>query len=335
MSTQTNLASALVLRAIDPLYYALASQLPLAKPNVAHASVVVSTLSPQDRYLHLSARDLRQTTQPAFDVYWSVADMCCQLFGDDRAAPHWVAAEMIEAIAMDWSCGDGWRFDVEGLHVEHVAGVIDGKDCRRFLFAQATPMGTLFMTDLMRASNGTNEIRLPDLPLPLIFRVGQTSLDQAQLLSLRRGDVVRLMALAPRVLLDDTHLCNFRFDGEMLVIERSDEDAKQDRGDHILPSVGGADDGAIGWDQLTMRCDFVLPTRAYRLAELNQMQEGMVLPMDTRAISEVEMYVGKQVVAIGELVQIGEHIGFEVKRMLIKPGSHTDAAPRSQRKPER
>ena len=304
MRPQTNLARGLTLRAIEPQYYALVSQLPPADPNLPNADVVVSALSTQDRYLHLTVRDLRQTMRPAFDVYWSVVDVCRQLFGDDRAAPHWVATEMIEAIAMDWSCADDWRFGVEGLHVEHVGGVIDGKDCRRFLFAQATPMGTLFMAQLMRGNNGMNEIRLPDFPLPLIFRVGQTSLDRTQLLSLRRGDVVRLMALAPRVLLDDTHLCNFRFNGDTLMIERND-DAKQDRGDHTLQSVGGADGEAVTWDQLTMHCDFVLPTRPYRLAELDQMQEGTILPMDSRAIFEVEMCVGKRVVAIGELVQIG------------------------------
>jgi flagellar motor switch/type III secretory pathway protein FliN len=330
---QKNLARSLKLRAIEPHYYALASQLPAADPNVPNADVVVSTLSPHDRYLHLTGRDLRQTIRPAFDVYWSVADVCRQLFGDDRAAPDWVAKEMIEAIAMDWASADDWRFGVAALHVEHVVGVIDGQDCRRFLFAQATPMGTLFMPHLMRANNGMGEIRLPDFPLPFIFRVGQTSLDRTQLLSLRRGDVVRLMALAPRVLLGDTHLWNFRFNGDTLVIERND-DAKQDQGDHTLQSVGGVDGKVIGWDQLTMRCDFVLPTRPYRLAELDRMQEGTILPMDSRAISEVEMYVGKQVVAIGELVQIGEHIGFEVKRMLIKPGSLCEAVPRCERKPE-
>lgn len=332
--TETRPASGVVLRAIDPQYYALMSQLRPAERDSPHSEIVVSKLSPEYRYLHLSARDLRQGTQAAFDVYWPVADVCRQLFGDDRIAPQWVAPEMIEAIAMDWSCAEGWRFGLDDLHIAHVVGVIDGRDCRHFLFAHTTPVGTLLMSHSMGRGNRIGTIRLPAFPLPLVFRAGHTHLDRAQLLSLRSGDVVRLMALAPSVLLDGTHLCNVRFDGDTLVVEGND-DSKRDRGDRLAACLGAPDSEGVAWDQLTMTCDFVLPMRRYKLAELDQMHEGAILPMDPRALTEVEMCVGKQVVAVGELVQIGELVGFEVKRMLIKPGAPGDAEPGSERKRER
>ena len=315
-------AVSLRLRIIDPHYYAMTSQLQrdfsARSVDDAMSDVFVSKLLPHDRYLHLEMRNTQNVSDPVFDAYWPLSALCQQLFGDDRIAPSWVATEMVEAIANDWSRSDGWQFGLDGLQVVGVIGVVSGSDCEHFLFAHPSQIGFVYMHCLLSASGSSTAIRQPSLPLPLTFRAGCTHLDRRQLLSLRVGDAIRLMALAPVMLLEETHLCNFRFDGDTLVIERN-QDVGENVDDFAPHALSDMSREFVEWRHLSLRCDFVLPTRAYGLLELDAMREGSILPLDSNAVTMVEMRIGKQVVAIGELVQIGEAIGFEVKRLLVKP----------------
>lgn len=296
------------LRQIDPTRSEMARRLRL----MASPGITLAQLDTQRLYLALDV----QVNHLSHRMFWSVDDLCRIFFGDYRVPSASTDPGLVINIASDVLLESGVDFGVPHFHVERVCAALFGHKLRNLLFAHDTPCGKLFSETLLQSHAVTPDIRLPHLPVPLRWRVGCTFLDRPQLAALRTGDVIRVSAWRPTVYAERYAVCPFTFDGETVVVQRHRSDA--DNPIEVGPLAQEQfNETPLAFDRIPLACEFLLPTREFKLDELNALTEGAVLPLDRQALRAVEMRIGKHCVALGELVQIGDAIGFEVNRVLI------------------
>lgn len=299
----------LTLRSLDPGYCAKARELRLG----AGYRTRLARLDGSRLYVHLDTLFLGRPQA----AYWCADDLCQLLFGDERLPPDRIDPPFMARIADDVLSDPEFDFGIEALHVQRVCGAVRGQVCQEYLFERETECGKLYLSTLEPRSPWTDAARSCNLPVPLSWRVGRTSLDSMQLGRLRHGDVIRVSEWRPIVLAASLALMTFTFDGETAVIEapfdESDDDFPQP---HFAPAR--LDDAPIALERIPVSCEFVLPMREFKLDELSMLEPGAVLPLERAALSAVEMRVGRHCVALGELVQIGDEVGFEVSRLLLK-----------------
>ncbi len=296
------------LRQVDPMRSDMARRLRLsASPGITLAQLDVDRL-----YLALDVL-MHHTSHRMF---WSVDDLCRIFFGDYRVPSASTDPGLVVTIASDVLLESGIDFGMHHFHVERVCSALFGRKLRNLLFAHDTPCGKLFSETLLQSSLATPDVRLAHLPVPLRWRVACTFLDRLQLATLRTGDVIRVSAWRPTVYAERYAVCPFTFDGETVVVQRHRSDAEDPN--EVGPLAQEQfNETPLPFDRIPLACEFLLPIREFKLDELNALTEGAVLPLDNQALRAVEMRIGKHCVALGELVQVGDAIGFEVNRVLI------------------
>lgn len=67
--------------------------------------------------------------------------------------------------------------------------------------------------------------------------------------------------------------------------------------------------------ELPVKLEFVLGELTLSLAALNAFIEGQVLPLESTALSNVEVRVAGKCIAVGELVQLGDRLGVELREV--------------------
>lgn len=296
------------LRQIDPKRSDMARRLRL----MSSPGITLAYLDADRLYLALNVL-VKHTSHRMF---WSVDDLCRIFFGDYRVPSASTDPGLVVNIASDVLLEPGIDFGIDHFHVESVCSALFGRKLRNLLFAHDTPCGKLFSETLLQSHAVMPDIRLHHLPVPLRWRVGCSFLDRVQLATLRTGDVIRVSAWRPTVYAEKYAVCPFTFDGETVVVQRHRSDAEDPI--EIGPlAQEQLNEASLPFDRIPLACEFVLPTREFKLDELNALTEGAVLPLDNQALRAVEMRIGKHCVALGELVQVGDAIGFEVNRVLI------------------
>ncbi|MNH45851.1 type III secretion system protein SpaO [compost metagenome] len=67
--------------------------------------------------------------------------------------------------------------------------------------------------------------------------------------------------------------------------------------------------------ELPVKLEFVLGELTLSMATLNACIEGQVLPLESTAVSNVEVRVAGKCIAVGELVQLGDRLGVELREV--------------------
>lgn len=178
----------------------------------------------------------------------------------------------------------------------------------------ATATGPVWIESLHATAVPPAPVDLPDdLRLSLDLRLGRRRLRVAQLRALRPGDVVLLDTLAPTALLEGRALFSFALnEGHIMVI---DFDAMAALDDAPVRQEDAPTDAEprLELGQLTVTVDVVLCRMGYSLAELSELQPGTTLPLADDAHRHVELRVQGQLLAIGELVGVGDGLGVQLQ----------------------
>lgn len=140
---------------------------------------------------------------------------------------------------------------------------------------------------------------LGGLRQPLQAVLGHSLLPPHQLRHLAAGDVLVITEQSRQVLLADQCIGLFTIIEEGLHMQFTDPEAVE----QVAPCA---------LSPLPVKLAFVLDERTLSMAELNQLIEHQVLPLSAEAATGVEVRVGGQCIAKGELVQLDDRLGVEL-----------------------
>lgn len=144
------------------------------------------------------------------------------------------------------------------------------------------------------------------LPLNLQFSLGRTDLSHTQWLHAAPGDVLVISHTCHRLYLLSRWVGHFLFDSEGLIMNI---DSGPQHGPLLEQSLQDA--------QLSL--EFILHEHPVTLQQLSEMSPGQVLALDPCAATQVRVMAGRNVVAIGELVQLEDGLGVEILSLCRGP----------------
>ncbi|WP_323117700.1 type III secretion system cytoplasmic ring protein SctQ [Burkholderia alba] len=151
------------------------------------------------------------------------------------------------------------------------------------------------------------------LPLVMRFVIGETRLPLALLPAVAPGDA--LLVRAPRnvVRIGARALCEFRWEGETIMLNERIDDEADDEWTAVDEPVD-ADPGApplFDVEALPVTLEFTLHHERVTVARLAGCHAGMVLPLGGTP-GEVTIRANGQPFGRGELIQVGERLAVEV-----------------------
>ncbi|PXX53986.1 type III secretion protein Q [Pseudomonas sp. LAMO17WK12:I10] len=146
---------------------------------------------------------------------------------------------------------------------------------------------------------------LQQLPLMLCCYLGTSMLTERQLRCLAPGDVVRIAVQANRSVVADRCVGSFTIVKEGVSMQYDTDSTNAMALEAPLADV-------------TVKLEFVLMERSISLLELNELMTGTVLPLDSEVIRKIEVRVGGRALAMGELIQMDEHLGVELHEIFAE-----------------
>ncbi|WMI97558.1 FliM/FliN family flagellar motor switch protein [Pseudomonas chlororaphis subsp. aurantiaca] len=191
-----------------------------------------------------------------------------------------------------------------------------------------TAQGDLWLLNLpTRPSDPSGSLQPWLLVLPQRLRVvlGYSALDRATYQRLAAGDVLFIAEQTRELFLVDRCIGQFTFIEEGLRMQLSPQDTElpdieladaEPPATELLdkePPPAEAAAPAITVSQLPVKLEFVLDERVLTIAELNELIEHQVLPLNLEAASRVEIRASGQCIATGELVQLDDRLGVELR----------------------
>lgn len=142
------------------------------------------------------------------------------------------------------------------------------------------------------------------LAVPQVLRIvlGSSDLGRLQSGRLAPGDVLFIAEQARQLFMADRCIGHFTFieEGLHMQITPADSDSP------IVPSV---------LSELPVKLEFVLGELTLSMGQLNEFIEHQVLPLEPTAASHVEVRAGGKVIAIGELIQLDDRLGVELRQV--------------------
>lgn len=174
------------------------------------------------------------------------------------------------------------------------------------------------------------------LCVDLTLELGRAPFASAELAGLAPGDIVLLPSDAPiaaqQLVLrhGSRSLASARLDHNSITILRLAETSMtdDDKGDALdqEPDLGAkppVDGTSLNPGDLEIRLDFDLGHLSLTLAELQRLQPGVVLELDTAAGRPVRIRAGRQFLGYGQLVQIEDRLGVIIRQLQVgdEPGT--------------
>ena len=138
--------------------------------------------------------------------------------------------------------------------------------------------------------------------------LGETALSPLQLRRLAEGDVLMIAEQTCQLWLAGRRIGQFTFIEEGLQMELTPQEVTSDLAECAL-------------SPLPVTLQFVLAELTLSMAQLNDFIEHQVLPLDAQALQQVEVRVGEQCIAVGELVRLDEQLGLELREVFRGPGN--------------
>jgi len=152
---------------------------------------------------------------------------------------------------------------------------------------------------------------LSSLVLPIDYRIGAAWLPARRLAGLRVHDIVLFEFVQGIANFSEQPLFHFNFNREHIVVEDILSNIESRK-------IGDVDEATVGIDMSTLSVpiDVVLCRIQQTLGELSDLQPGATLPLAEDAHRSVRLMVGRQCVATGEVVQIGERLGVQIESVM-------------------
>lgn len=148
------------------------------------------------------------------------------------------------------------------------------------------------------------------LELPIRLHLGKLMLSMQRLRRLRPHDIVLIPAARPRAWRGSRCLFEFDVNKESVTVNTL-YPHPDDQPAYDLDDID-ASEGMIDLAGLPIELDIVLCQLGISVAELSEIQAGMVLPLPEGAHRNVRIQHHGRPVAIGELVQVGDMLGVQV-----------------------
>ncbi|HDS1817667.1 TPA: FliM/FliN family flagellar motor switch protein [Pseudomonas putida] len=158
---------------------------------------------------------------------------------------------------------------------------------------------------------GPSQRKAPSRPLrawlqavPQVLRIvlGNSELARLPSRQLARGDVLVIAEQTRQLFMADLCIGQFTFVKQGLHMKLTPPDNPSPSAPSVL-------------FELPVKLEFVLGELNLSMATLNELIEGQVLPLQATAASNVEVRVGGKCIAVGELVQLGDRLGVELREV--------------------
>ena len=209
------------------------------------------------------------------------------------------------------------RFDCASLGYERACflGRLDAQDDSEMQPCLSSHEGDVWIEQLHGAPSvsSASVSWLSSLVLPIDYRIGATQLPARRLAGLRVHDIVLFELVYGRAFFCEQALFHFNFSTEHIVV------------DDILSNIESQQVGVVeetyegvNVSTLSVSIDVVLCRMQQTLGELSDLQPGTTLPLPETAHRSVRLMVGRQCVATGEVVQIGDRLGVQIETVMPK-----------------
>lgn len=295
------MTSTLSLRCVEPLDYERRHA--VARWQGEGHPVRLSQPSPQARYLAfraegchghwqgmIGAREWMQAVGPQWSQ-WLLREGVGQEILDLFSAvsrPVEIAPELLDYQRL---------FDFKLIQGEALQGA--------WLPCIGTPQGDLWVLEgpsQRKQMSRPLQAWLQAVPQALRIVLGNSELARLPYRQLARGDVLVIAEQTRQLFMADLCIGQFTFVKEGLHMQLTPPD-------NLLPG----DPGVLA--ELPVKLEFVLGELTLSMATLNACIEGQVLPLEPTAASNVEVRVAGKCIAVGELVQLGDRLGVELREL--------------------
>jgi type III secretion protein Q len=154
---------------------------------------------------------------------------------------------------------------------------------------------------------------LSPLVLPIDYRIGAARLPARRVTGLRIHDIVLFELAHGTANFNEQSLFHFNFNTEHIVVDDILSNIEIQQADEAGETSAGVDVST-----LSVSIDVVLCRMQQTLGELSDLQPGATLPLAEGAHRSVRLMVGRQCVATGEVVQIGERLGVQIESVMSR-----------------
>lgn len=173
-----------------------------------------------------------------------------------------------------------------------------------------TDQSHLWILELPPAKQAPRPLQAWLLALPQTLRVvlGNGVLDSMAGSALMCGDVLLIVQRTQQIIVADQYVGQFTFIKEGLHME-------------LNPSENVAPVEPDLLSQMPVKLEFVLGESVLTMAQLNELIEQQVLPLEASALNQVEVRTGGRCIAVGELVQLEGRLGVELREIFRGDGN--------------
>lgn len=161
---------------------------------------------------------------------------------------------------------------------------------------------------------------LEHLPFSLRYRLGSTRLPLAQLVAMGKGDLMRIERYDPMLLIEHCPIAHFCLTQDLEVFVEEFYIADSD------DALRDEDEITFEWMNLPINIEFVLDSVSLTVGELDSLQPGAQLPLNSNAEKKIRIYLNRKLFARGELVVLDDgSLAVEVNSMNGTAVGQTDA----------
>lgn len=187
----------------------------------------------------------------------------------------------------------------------------DGESLQRaFLPCIATAQGDLWVMGLPTHHKMTPrplQQWLQAVPQVLRIVLGTSHSGQLQSRRLASGDVLFIAEQTRQLFMADRCIGHFTFTEGGLHMQLTPPDSASLNSPDVLP-------------QLPVKLEFVLSEMTLSVAQLNEVIERQVLPLEPATANHIEVRAGGKTIAVGELVQLDDRLGVELREVYRSVG---------------
>lgn len=201
----------------------------------------------------------------------------------------------------------------DGLSQVSFEYLLDGCMVPFVLYASTEGMEFLYQKTQPLAEQKLQTQADPDPTVMVHYVAGRFTLTAEDLKSLREGDAAVLSEYylkQDELSLECGSLCaRAQAQGGKLLLTQSF---------HQNEAVPMADENSADLtapDNLKLDCVLELDRQSMSLSELKALQEGSVLPLNNRDLTQVKLLVGGQCTAVGRIIEAGDCFAFQITRL--------------------
>ena len=198
----------------------------------------------------------------------------------------------------------------------HVLDVIDGTQVSPPLISMGCEDKFIWVElkdiDIPVLKSKGNNKDWSQLSLQTYVSLGSTTISFMDAKNLTPGDLLMLVDYSCKIIIANTLAISCRIEEDNMIVDSMEEY----NGDYVSDSVNILEASDVTMDNIALKVDFVLEEQSMTLAQLQTLQINELLPLqgDGTRIN-VNLRVGKLVIASGELVRVDDNIAVEIQKI--------------------